>query len=560
MEKGNYFNSLRGLEKSFFMFVDALSAAPAKQDAILEHIGFALSYICPSLHIGKVEAMIESPPNVLYPEGMNGRKLLYSDGVVNVFNPVRNEFMTEEKGKVIYEFYWKNNGSISEEKQFWTSVVGEMLFLYMGRARISSMLQNAMGTDMTTGLPNLSMFIGQVEEIIHRGRIMDYAAAYFNIRNFKYINQLVSFQDGDAVMRQYAGKVTELMGPGELIARLGGDNYVVLIRKEGCEAFLDQLDKITVTVATGSGVRRIPLSVRVGVYQIDRPLHVADEIMSPISVAQQICRENKNLRRVYYTQDMAQKIFHEKKVVMDFSKAIEEGQFKAYYQPKVSLSDGRLCGAEALARWEQRGRVIEPSGFVPMLEKDGTICRLDYEMLRQCCEFISSALKSGRKPVVISVNMSRWHLKEHDFVDRVSSILREYDLDPGWIEIEVTETVDYEEYNTMLEVLTELKKRGFHTAIDDFGTGYSSLTMLHRLEVDVIKLDQSFLWERSEKSSIMIRNIIKMSKELGVEVLAEGVETTEHRDFLIESGCDMAQGFLYSKPMKRDEFEKRAFL
>ena len=559
MNKGSYFQSLPELERQFLLFVDELSTAPAAYDVLVDNIGSALSHICPILDIGKVEALLETPSNALYPEGVSGRKLLYSDGVVNVFNPLVSEYSTDEGGRVVFEFYWRNIGSISEQKRFWTDVMAEMLYLYMGRARISSMLRRSMETDQTTGLSNLGGFISTINRFIKSGRIMDYAAAYFNICNFKYINQLVSFQDGDSVMRQYASKVSALVGPDEMVARLGGDNYVVLVRKEGLEVFLDQLDNITVEVATTSGVKHVPLSVRVGIYQIDRPIHAPGELMTPISVAQQICRENKNIRKVYYTPDMSKQVFHEKKVVMDFNRALEEGQFHAYFQPKVDLSNGRLCGAEALARWEIRGEVILPAKFVPMLEKDGTVCRLDYEMLAQTCDMISGWKKKGLTPVVISVNMSRWHLKEADFVDRIEEIVKQYDVEPEWIEIEVTETVDFEEYNTMLKVLTDLKNRGFNTSIDDFGSGYSSLTMLHRLEVDVIKLDQGFLWEQSEKGNILIKNIINMAKELGVKVLAEGVETTQHRDFLNSCGCDMAQGFLYAKPLRREEFERRAF-
>ncbi|MCR5339294.1 MAG: GGDEF domain-containing phosphodiesterase [Lachnospiraceae bacterium] len=559
MEHGSYYQKLPEAERLFLAYVEKLAALPVMLEVVLEHVSEALAEICPYLHIGKVEGIMDTPPNRLVPDGITSRRLLFSDGIVDVFNPISITYDTEEGGKITYEFYWSSSNPITEEGRFWTGCVAEMLYLYMGRARISSMLHSSMGTDPITGLPNMGAFFSQVERIIEAGRIMDYVAAYFNIRNFKYINKLVSFQDGNGVMRQYAGKVRALIGHDEVIARLGGDNYVVLVRKDRSEDFLNKLEKIHVDVATTSGVRSVPLSVRVGIYEVDRPLHVADEIMTPISIAQQVCRENVTASRIYYTPEMAKRVFHEKKVSMDFTRALAEGQFHAYYQPKIRLSDGSLCGAEALARWELKGEVILPGKFVPMLEKDGTVRQLDFEMLRQTCEMISKWIEAGKEPVPISVNMSRWHLKDENFVETIREIAASYQVPPKWIEIEVTETVDFEEYHVMLDVLQRLKDLGFSTSIDDFGSGYSSLTLLHRIDVDVIKLDQSFLWEQSAKGNILIRNVIRMAKELGIAVLAEGVETVEHRDFLMACNCDMAQGFLYAMPLRKEEFERRAF-
>ncbi|MCR5282768.1 MAG: GGDEF domain-containing phosphodiesterase [Lachnospiraceae bacterium] len=559
MEKGMFFEQLSQREQGFLNFIDRMSKVPARIEVMLEQVSEALAVICPQLGIGKVELTLDSPANKLYPNGLSGRRMLFSGGVVDVFHPYVQRFITEEGGELIIEFYKKDNATISEEEDFWIAMIARMLYLFMGRARISSMLRMSMEIDQGTGLPNVAEYLRRMAELIERGVIMDYAACFFNIRNFQYINKLVNYQSGDEVMCQYAGKAAALMKNGEVLARLGGDNYVALVKKQNLETFLDGLDALTVDVAVHSGVRTVSLPARVGIYEIDRAQIHPGEVMLNISVAQQICREGKGRTRVYYSQEMSQEVLYEKKVSLDFNKALEEGQFRAYYQPKVDLSNGRLCGAEALARWERKGEVLLPGRFVPMLEKDGAICRLDFEMLRQTCEMISTWIAKGLTPLVISINMSRWHLREADFVDEVCKVLQEYQVDPKWIEIEVTETVDYEEYQTMISVLTRLQEKGFSTAIDDFGSGYSSLTMLHKMDVDVIKLDQGFIWEQTEKGNIMVRNLIRMAKELGIKVLAEGVETVEQRDFLTQSGCDMAQGFLYAMPLKKEEFERRAF-
>ena len=560
MKNEEVLNQLPEIEKCFFRFWNKLTTISIQGEKVYAALSDALIQVCPILHISKIEVMINAPANRVYPEGVSGRRLLYSDGVADVFHPLTEEFTTEEGGDVRFELFWARGSKQNEEVLFWAYQVIQVLYMFLGRARISKMLHLSMKTDHTTGLPNLSVYLHRIEELIQMGRIMDYAAVFFNIRNFKYINTIVSnYQDGDGIMRQYTAKATALLESDEIMARLGGDNYVVLVRKNRLDLFLDKLDEIVVNVATAGGVKRIPLTARCGIYLIDRPIAHAGEIMMPISVAQQIARESGRGQRVYYDRNMSREVLNEKKVALDFGRGLEEGQFHAYYQPKIDLENGRLCGAEALARWEIKGEVVPPARFVPILEKDGTICRLDFEILRQACEMLSKWRQRGAALIPVSVNMSRWHLKDADFVDDLIKIVENSGIEPKWIEIEVTETVDYEEYQTMLEILVELKKRGFSTSIDDFGSGYSSLTMLHKMDVDVLKLDQSFLWDSGKKRDILVRNVIRMAKELGIKVLAEGVETIQHRDFLIANGCDMAQGYYYAMPLRQDEFEKRAF-
>ncbi|MCR5417504.1 MAG: GGDEF domain-containing phosphodiesterase [Lachnospiraceae bacterium] len=559
MIKGDYFKQFPKAQQQFIFFLERISKIPVREEALLSQMGDALLLVCPEIGISKVEVVMEGPSNLVYPEGVTGRKLLFSYGVADLFNPLTKRFTTEEGGSVEFEIFWRRGNKESEEKIFWALLIMETLFLFMGRARISTMLNLSMRTDHPTGLPNVGFFFQKIEELVARGRTIDYAAIFFNVRNFKYINTLVNYPDGDAVMRQYAVKAKALLEPEEVIARLGGDNYVVLVHKKHLEEYLDGLDAIVVSVATPSGVKNINLQARCGIYLIDRPVRSPGEIMLPISIAQQVARESGNLNRVYYDRNMSKEVLEEKKIALDFGKGLEEGQFHAYYQPKVMLENGRLCGAEALARWEVKGQVRMPDDFIPIIEKDGSVCKLDFEILRQTCEMIASWKQKGWTPFPISVNMSRWHLRESDFVDQVYQIVSECGIEPKWIEIEITETLDYEEYQTMINVLNKLKEKGFLTSIDDFGSGYSSLTMLHKMDVDIIKLDQGFLWDEGPKRDILIRNIIRLAKELGIKVLAEGVETTAHRDFLIQNDCDMAQGFLYAMPLRRDEFEKRAF-
>ncbi|MCR4690482.1 MAG: bifunctional diguanylate cyclase/phosphodiesterase [Lachnospiraceae bacterium] len=554
------FKNLSKVGQKYLIMVDEMARMPDMEKDPWDLLSENMMDFCRMLEIGKVEMILDVPAGRLHGEEGNGRRLIFSDGVVNIFHPYSKTFsMGEAEGKVTFEIYWKRDEHIPEESLFWAEILADHLFIHLGLMRLNLMLKRALGTDHTTGLPTVDTYLTRIQELIDQKKIMDYSAAFFNIRNFRYINKLVDYQSGDDVMCQYADKVSDLLDQGEMLARLGGDNYVVLVRKERLETFLDRLDELWVDVATHSGVRRIYLPARVGIFNCERSTKKPGEVMLAISCAMQVTRLKGKGNRVYYTPDMSQELLYEKKVSLDFVNALEQGQFRAYYQPKIDLETGKVCGAEALARWEKRSEVLLPARFVPMLEKDGAVCKLDFEILRQTCEMIAGWKAKGYEPVPISINMSRWHLRDRDLSSRVDEVLARYDIEPKWIEIEITETVDYEEYVLMKEIMSQFRKKGYLTSIDDFGSGYSSLNMLHKMEVDILKLDRGFLWEESEKAKVLIRNVIRMAKDLGITVLAEGVENTSQRDFLIASGCDMAQGFLYAMPLKKEDFERRAF-
>lgn len=243
-----------------------------------------------------------------------------------------------------------------------------------------------------------------------------------------------------------------------------------------------------------------------------------------------------------------------------FPKALEQEEFLVYYQPKVSLPENRLCGCEALVRWLREGKIVPPMEFLPVLEREGSICALDFYVFEKVCCDIRKWLDTGIEPVRISVNFSKVHLHNLQLAEDIIAVMEKYSVDSKYIEIELTETLSYENYQTLIKFVDAMKKKGIHTSIDDFGTGYSSLNLLKDLNVDIIKLDKSFLQnieKRNKQDEIVIKNIVNMVKELDMEVIAEGVETFDQADFLRNINCCMAQGFLYDRPLPQKEFQKR---
>lgn len=228
-----------------------------------------------------------------------------------------------------------------------------------------------------------------------------------------------------------------------------------------------------------------------------------------------------------------------------------------YLQPKFSISTGKIIGAEALARWihPERG-MISPAEFVPVFEQNGFILKLDQYIWESACRKIRSWLDSGVKPVPISVNISREYVHSFDVVGELVRLVKKYDIPVHYLELEITESVDAEGVG---DVVKEMKSAGFTMLMDDFGSGYSSLNMLKTTQFDVLKIDRAFLSEfmESSRGRKIISHTISMSQDIGLDIIAEGVETLEQAQFLSKCGCDAAQGFYYSKPVTQEEFDRK---
>ncbi|GAA0752939.1 EAL domain-containing protein [Clostridium sartagoforme] len=242
------------------------------------------------------------------------------------------------------------------------------------------------------------------------------------------------------------------------------------------------------------------------------------------------------------------------------NKALEKGEFEIYLQPKYNSESDSIVGAEALARWNNRNDgIVSPEVFIPILEKNKNIVKLDMYMFEEACKIINRWSKNNVSLVPISINISKITMSENDnFVIDLKNIIKKYDIDTRFLEIELTERIMFRETNKIVSIIKEIKKIGIKVSLDDFGAGYSSLNILKNIPIDIIKLDKLFLDKRdiSEKGKIVIKNIINMANELGLEVVAEGVEFLEQSQFLKSVGCEVVQGYLYGKPMTIGEFEK----
>ena len=243
-----------------------------------------------------------------------------------------------------------------------------------------------------------------------------------------------------------------------------------------------------------------------------------------------------------------------------FPEAIKNEEFQVFYQPKISLKNYRLEGAEALCRWKHGGEMVAPFRFIPALEAGQEICALDFYILEHVCQDIKRWLDEGKRVVRVSVNLSRRHFGNENLLKDIIGIIDKYDFPKKYIEIELTETSTDVDFKELKEVVTGLVDAGIRTSIDDFGMGYSSLNLLRELPWDTLKIDRSLLpvtKDENSKIAVIMEHVIAMAHTLGIECIAEGVETIDQINILKNKSCFLAQGFYFDRPLEKQEFERR---
>ena len=338
------------------------------------------------------------------------------------------------------------------------------------------------------------------------------------------------------------------------------DHFIFFIRYRDENELRDVLNHLQLDFENqiSSQYEEVFLKLCIGVYLVTNFNDPVEDMVEYASVARRKAQASDQLNVVYYDAEVYQNMQKTHKIERQMKKALEKKEFKAFLQPKFDLDSGEIVGAEALVRWIcDDGTMIYPDEFIPVFEKNGFIVELDFYILGEVCRMIKKRIKQQKECVPISINQSRVLLQNRDYVSRVASILAKYDVSPCLIELELTERIFRNNLKELASVMGELKEIGISWSIDDFGTGYSSLNLLKDLPVDIIKIDKSFLdeTESSETSRIIIRKTVELTQELDMTVVCEGVETEDQADYLRGIRCDVAQGYLYARPMPMNDFE-----
>lgn len=422
-------------------------------------------------------------------------------------------------------------------------------------------LERLANFDAASGLPNRNRLVADLARAIecaahHGSRVR---VARVDLDHFKFLNDSYGHAFGDELLTEIGKRLRGAVGESDSVARLGEDEFALVLSDCGGEPVAAMAERIQREVAApillhGREVR-ITCSIGISIYPEDGPdgetlLRLADVAMY---------RAKEDGRNVYrlFRPDMTRRF--EERVALEHAmhKALEEKEFLLHYQPQLDLRSGRIIGAEALIRWQhpQQG-MIPPVRFIPLAEDSDLILPIGEWVLRTACAQAQAWRAAGLPAITMSVNVSVRQFRQEDFAGLVMRVLQETGLEPGCLELELTEGVLMAHVEELLEVLDRLRAAGVRLAVDDFGTGYSSLSYLKRLPLDKLKIDQSFIREipRDQNDMAIARAVIMLSRSLDMQVIAEGVETAEQLAFLREHDCDEMQGYFFSKPVEADAF------
>ncbi len=474
-------------------------------------------------------------------------------------------------------FYEEGNfkGSVcvedNEKSRYWskdeadtlvaiTKIISFYLLKYRVSERIQEKLDQIKNYDSLTNLSTLHKFKKDANQLRKNNPHKRYAVVYSDISNFKYINDTLGYEQGDQVLCDFASMLNRYNRDNSLVARVSSDNFISMLPYTNDSALTDRVVAVNERFQLMQKAKNINCNFVVisGVCVINS---VEEDIMTFIdnaNIARKSVKGNSTTICKFYDVEMQNKIKKEIEITNSMEGALKNKEFLVFLQPKVNLGDNKLVGAEALVRWERGNHtVLPPNDFIPLFEKNGFILQLDFYIYEEVCKLIHHWITEGMPVVPISVNVSRVHLNDEHFVEKVKRLVNKYFIPPKYIELELTESMFLNNTEIAISTMKELRKLGFGVSIDDFGAGYSSLNLLKDMTTDVLKLDKEFFrqGDMQKEEQIIVSSIISMAKQLNMKVLSEGVETKMQSDFLKSISCDMAQGYLYAKPMPITQFE-----
>ena len=411
--------------------------------------------------------------------------------------------------------------------------------------------------DSLTGLYRPEGFKNAAAQLLENDE-RDFFIAYIDIEHFKLYNDWYGYEAGDALLVSLAKLVKEKAAAEYGVAcHFGSDDFVLLLPdiNDNAQRLINDVKKWT-----DEAELEINFTPVIGLYRItDRTVSI-DLMCDFASLAMNNCKGDYTTPYKWYEQDMRRKLEEEQELFAEAKKALERREFKVYFQPKCNMADGKIVGNEALVRWPHPEKgMISPGKFIPVLEKNGFIYRLDLYVWEEVCRYQRRLLDKGITPLPVSVNVSRVDIYKENVPEMFNALIERYRLPPELIELEITESAYMSDYRQLEGVVKDLRQRGFTVLMDDFGSGYSSLNVLKDIEVDIIKIDMKFLEmseETRQKGGSILESIIRMAKWLGYRVIAEGTETDEQVDGLLKMGCQYGQGYHFYRPMPYEDYEK----
>lgn len=418
--------------------------------------------------------------------------------------------------------------------------------------------------DDLTGALNFKAFKKEAQEILLEGKEHTYIFVKFDVENFKFINDRLGFELGDSVLQNIADGLHEVVEKGsEVFARIDADEFIIMLKNKNEHllaevrgAFVDMFNQYM-----GPDFNHF-IRFHSGLYILEDHETDIDTIYEKVNYAHRqakLLSVETDIVEFYYNDEVKKEAMKKIRIEERMAEALKNEEFQIYIQPKYCLHKEVISGGEALVRWIQEdGTLHNPNSFIPIFEQNGFIVKLDMYMFEHVCKLVKKWMQEDAPIVSISVNFSKLHLYNSHFIEELVRITEFYQVPRKYLEIELTETIFFENESLIETVLMEAHEAGFIISMDDFGSGYSSLGLLRNITVDVIKMDRSFFVDikHEERTKVVVEYVMKMARKLGIKTLAEGIETQGRIDMLKDFGCDYVQGYYYAKPMPVEIFEE----
>jgi EAL domain-containing protein (putative c-di-GMP-specific phosphodiesterase class I)/GGDEF domain-containing protein len=472
----------------------------------------------------------------------------YSDLYINEEARVISLFHSYKKIRILHEWKLSKDKAINVMQDDYSKFEKEMLY-------------KSAFTDFITGTYNWNHLEAYLEVPGDDG-IADYAFAHFDIKQFRVINEVY----GHIAANKVLSNIVKAMNESDFIyasARCHNDNFAMLLKDMPEKELIKKLQAFFDKLSFLEEDPNYKVYYKCGLVPMQRAMLSGNRVADAAKMAQALCTNKQGSEIILYTDKMHDDLSWGNYIKAYVETAIEKDEFVVYLQPKFDIKSEKIKGAEALIRWNYKNKeFLPPYRFIPYFEKDGSIAQIDDIVLKKVCAALAAWKKEGKPLYPVSVNLSRSRLYDENLIENLVAIVDSYGVDHSLIDFELTESATYDNMEHMFSVLNELKDKGFKISMDDFGTGYSSLSLLTKMPIDTLKIDKSFVdtittKDEREEDMIVLSHIISLAKELGFACLAEGAESKDQVDRLRTFGCEIIQGYYYSKPIPIEEYQTK---
>lgn len=429
------------------------------------------------------------------------------------------------------------------------------IFVVADQHRITKVIY----TDMVTGGNNWLHFTTHGNKLLKKNRNgrKKYAVVHLRMRKYQSFCTCFGVKDGEELLERFYQVLRKHIRRGEQMAYKENADFALLLTYEDEASLRNRISKIEESVS--GVVANMKLHFNFGICLPKKEELDVEILYNNAYIARELLGEDAESHIAFFDEEMNKQHMWEHKVEDDMERALANKEFQVYLQPKISTRGEQLGGAEALVRWiHPTEGFIPPNRFIPIFEKNGFILKLDDYMLEEIARKQSQWISQGRNVVPISVNVSRAHFTREDLADHICQIVDKYQVPHDVIELELTESAFFDDKQVLLNTVKQLRDHGFPVSMDDFGAGYSSLNSLKEMPIDVLKIDADFFRgiDSLDRGMLIVSEVIGLAKKLDMKIVAEGIESRDQVDFLIEQECDLIQGYYYAKPMPIDEFEE----